>query len=72
MSEQRWSSAMASVHPLEGFDPLATDEMQAGNLTEILRASQKRDVLNVLRSYTGTLDLFSGSIQNAIDAVDLR
>lgn len=57
---------------LEGYDPLGDSHIGAPAIEKMLQESQKRDVLNVLRSYTGTLDVFSEAIQNAIDAVEQR
>jgi hypothetical protein len=64
--------AMSSdIISLEGFDPLATGDLEH-DYSRIIQASQKRDILNILRSYTGTMDVFSESIQNALDAVDAK
>jgi DNA topoisomerase VI subunit B len=63
---------MLAPNILEGFDPLSTGEIEHSAIDQIIQESQKRDVLNILRSYTGTLDIFSEAIQNAIDAVDQR
>lgn len=57
---------------LQGYDPLGSLAKQEDIVSKILLESQKRDVLNILRSYTGTLDIFSEAIQNSIDAVDQR
>jgi hypothetical protein len=57
---------------LEGFDPLSTGEIEHSEINKIIQESQKRDILNILRSYTGTLDVFSEAIQNAIDAVEQK
>jgi hypothetical protein len=62
---------MADLTSLEGFDPLATGDL-GHDYSRIIQESQKRDILNILRSYTGTLDIFSEAIQNAIDAVDQK
>lgn len=62
---------MTTITSLEGFDPLATGDL-GHDYSRIIQESQKRDILNILRSYTGTLDVFSESIQNAIDAVDQK
>jgi hypothetical protein len=52
----------------EPWDPLqaGTDEM------EFVLAAQKREIRNILKSYTGYFDLFSEMIQNALDAVEKR
>ncbi len=49
------------------WDPLATQPDP-----EILIASQRREIRNILKSYTGYYDLFSELIQNALDAVEKR
>ena len=57
---------------LEGYDPLADQKLPTVEISRFIEDSQKRDVLNILRSYTGLLDVFSEAIQNGIDACDLR
>ena len=55
-------------HPQEASDPL-----QSGtNDPEFLLAAQKREIRNILKSYTGYYDLFAEMIQNALDAVERR
>jgi hypothetical protein len=44
--------------------------MEAG--TQVLSASLKREIRNIIKSYTGWYDPFSELIQNALDAVDAR
>lgn len=51
------------------WDPLQTSQ-DVG--TEIISASQKRQIGNILKSYVGNYDAFSELIQNAMDAVDHR
>jgi DNA topoisomerase VI subunit B len=62
---------LTAITSLEGFDPLATGNLEH-DYSRIIQQSQKRDILNILRSYTGTLDVFSEAVQNAIDAVDAK
>jgi hypothetical protein len=57
---------------LDGFNPLWTGGDETQDYSRIIQESQKRDILNILRSYTGTLDVFSEAIQNAIDAIDAK
>jgi hypothetical protein len=57
---------------LDGLDPLANDGLQSSQISKYLQDSQKRDVINILRSYTGTLDVFCEALQNCIDACELR
>jgi hypothetical protein len=53
---------------LEPWDPLATDSDEP----DLLIAAQKREIRNILKSYTGYYDLFSELLQNALDAVEKR
>ncbi len=50
------------------WDPLAEDKGDIG----ILAAAKKREIQNILKSYTGYYDLFAELIQNALDAVERR
>ena len=52
---------------IENWDPLA------GDLTpELVNATIKRQIKNILKSYTGWYDPFSELIQNALDALEAR
>ena len=52
----------------ENWDPL---EPLEGNLaTELVSTTIKRQIKNILKSYTGWFDPFSELIQNALDAMD--
>jgi hypothetical protein len=51
------------------WDPL---EKLANNQDEILSATRKREIQNILKSYVGFYDAFCELIQNAMDAVDVR
>lgn len=53
---------------LDDWDPLS----QAADDPDLLVAAQKREIHNILKSYTGYHDLFSEMIQNALDAVERR
>lgn len=53
----------------EAWDPL---ESTAGADPGILIGAQRREIGNILRSYTGYYDLFSELLQNALDAVEKR
>ena len=57
---------------LDGFDPLGSVDIGESDISKIIEDSQKRDVLNILRSYTGFLDVFSESMQNSIDASEIK
>ncbi len=57
---------------IDGFDPLATDEVQAGSIADVLEDASKRVVYNILKSYTGYFDVFSELLQNSLDAVEQR
>jgi hypothetical protein len=52
----------------ESWDPLQT----GSDDLEFVLAAQKREIRNILKSYTGYYDLFSELIQNALDAVEKR
>jgi hypothetical protein len=52
----------------EAWDPLQTGTDDV----EFVLAAQKREIRNILKSYTGYFDLFSELIQNALDAVGKR
>ncbi len=54
--------------PVEGWDPLAPTDDDPN----VFAAAQKREIRNILKSYTGYYDLFSEMIQNALDAVEKR
>jgi hypothetical protein len=59
---------------LDGFDPLGAHDASGdpAALTQVFEESRKRDIQNILKSYTGTFDLFSELLQNALDAVQAR
>jgi hypothetical protein len=59
--------AVPAVAVLQAWDPLA-DTGDPG----MLNAAQKREIRNILRSYTGYYDLFSELVQNSLDAVERR
>lgn len=54
---------------LHGWDPLDTT---MGADPGMLIGAQRREISNILRSYTGYYDLFSELLQNALDAVEKR
>lgn len=58
--------------PSEKFEPWDPLESAAGADPGILISAQRREISNILRSYTGYYDLFSELLQNALDAVDKR
>lgn len=53
----------------DAWDPL---DSTAGADPGILISAQRREIGNILRSYTGYYDLFSELLQNALDAVEKR
>jgi len=59
---------------LDGFDPLGADTSSTDTaaLSQVFEESKKRDVQNILKSYTGIFDLFSELLQNSLDAVQAR
>ena len=65
------SQATSVVEPerLDDWDPLATTDASDPGL---IVAAQRREIRNILRSYTGYYDLFSEMLQNALDAVERR
>ena len=64
MSEVKVEGLGAAI---EAWDPL-----QAGADEEFVLAAQKREIRNILKSYTGYFDFLSEMIQNALDAVEKR
>lgn len=63
----------AQITSLDGFDPLAADDTPIGtSIAAVLEEASKRTVYNILKSYTGYYDVFSESLQNALDAVQTR
>ncbi len=60
------------VLQIEGFDPLREIKEKDKSVEKLLEESRKRDVLNILRSYTGIFDIFNELIQNALDAVEKK
>ena len=65
-------SPSEQIQAIDGFDPLAADETQAGSIAEVLEDASKRVVYNILKSYTGYFDVFSELLQNSLDAVEQR
>jgi hypothetical protein len=53
---------------LTAWDPLAPSDDDV----DMFAVAQKREIRNILKSYTGYYDLFSEMIQNALDAVEKR
>lgn len=53
---------------LEPWDPLEPEKDEP----DLVIAAQKREIRNILKSYTGYYDLFSELLQNALDAVEKR
>ena len=52
------------------FDPW--DPLDSASDPGILIAAQRREIRNILKSYTGYYDIFSELIQNSLDAVERR
>ena len=61
---------MNTIEPTmrEPWDPLGDYPADPG----VLSSAQKREIKNILKSYTGYYDLFAELIQNALDAVERR
>ena len=57
----------AQQNALEAWDPLAS-ESDPG----MIIAAQRREIRNILKSYTGYYDVFSELMQNSLDAVERR
>ena len=55
-------------HRIEPWDPLSVD---SGNLNW-MAAAQRREINNILKSYTLYYDVFSELIQNSLDALERR
>lgn len=53
---------------MKEWDPLA----ETPGADEIINAAKKREIKNIIKSYTGWYDSFSELIQNALDAIDER
>ena len=53
---------------MKEWDPLD----DRASTDEIVNAAKKREVRNIIKSYTGLYDSFSELIQNALDAIDKR
>ena len=54
----------------ESWDPLAEKNVEIS--PEIYASTLKRQIQNIIKSYTGWFDPLSELIQNALDAVDER
>jgi hypothetical protein len=57
------------TEPKDNWDPLSSE---TGIPAEIVGATLKREIKNIIKSYTGWFDPLSELIQNALDAVDKR
>jgi len=53
---------------IEPWDPLLLEDDDPG----WVEAAQRREIRNILKSYTGYYDAFAEIIQNALDAVERR
>lgn len=63
----------ATATSIDGFDPLAAETADhTAALTKVVEESNRRIILNILKSYTGYFDLFSELLQNALDALQTR
>jgi hypothetical protein len=60
---------VAATETLDGWDPLDTS---VGADPGMVISAQRREISNILRSYTGYYDLFAELLQNALDAVEKR
>lgn len=57
---------------LDGFDPLDEYLDPTTVHATLIQESTRRVVQNILKSYTGFFDIFNETIQNALDAIDLK
>lgn len=62
------SETKVAITAIDSWDPLAPTDDDV----DMFAAAQKREIRNILKSYTGYYDLFSEMIQNALDAVEKR
>lgn len=62
------TSTQNGFESLDTWDPLEPHGADPG----ILIAAQRREIRNILKSYTGYYDLFSELLQNSLDAVERR
>ncbi len=53
-----------------GFDPLEAAISKDKRHTELINAAKRREIRNILKSYTGYFDVFSELIQNSLDATE--
>jgi hypothetical protein len=66
-------STVSTGPGVDGFDPLGSDVTSVSSLlSTVFEDARKRDVQNILKCYTGTFDVFSEMLQNALDAVQMR
>lgn len=56
---------------IDGFDPLSVD-YSSEESEKLLDQANRRIILNILKSYTGYFDIFSETIQNALDATEAK
>ncbi|HEX9989834.1 MAG TPA: ATP-binding protein [Chloroflexia bacterium] len=65
---QTKAQALSAPEAIEDWDPLGQEEPDPG----LLLAALRRQIRNILKSYTGSYDLFAELLQNALDAVERR
>lgn len=57
--------------PYEDFDPLEIIlNTEDTSRNELIKTAKKREILNILKCYTGYFDIFSELIQNSLDATE--
>jgi len=66
------SATQISKNTLEGYDPIGLEQSSDDTLASIVEDARRRDVLNILKSYTGYYDLFAEALQNSLDAVEAK
>lgn len=67
LADKECAIVVSAVEPFEAWDPL---DASAGADPGLLIGAQRREIGNILRSYTGYYDLFAELLQNALDAVE--
>lgn len=62
------ATSSSPLDTMEDWDPLS----RVGEDPGLIIAAQRREIRNILKSYTGYYDLFAEMIQNSLDAVERR
>lgn len=57
---------------IDGFDALVASHADDSLLKSVLEAASKKQILNILKSYTGYFDVFAEMTQNSLDALERK